>query len=425
VSDEVPGLVDHLFRRRAGQMVSSLARIFGPAYIDLAEDVVQDALLQALRLWSFRGVPDDPAGWLFRVARNRALDVVRRDAALRHREPDVQRWLYGTAADAGVGIDADHRFDTEIEDSELALLFACCHPALTREQGIALALRTVAGFSTTEVARAFLLDEATVAQRIVRAKRRLREGDVPLAVPERADELNVRRDAVLSAIYLMFNEGYSAGEGDALVRLDLCGEGLRLARLVARHPGTTGPAVHALVALLCFQMARLPARADGRGDIILLGDQDRSRWDGALIDEGFRALDRAGAGDVLTTYHLQARIASYHAIAPTYADTDWAAILDAYDTLARIEPSPVVLVNRAIATCMVRGSTAALEDLALAKQHPDVGRYVWFHVARAHVHRVAGDHDRARDDYRRALALTFSAPTRRFLDQRLRDLPED
>src|SRR5688500_4476833 len=211
MTERVPALVDHLFRHRAGQMISSLARIFGPSHVDLAEDVVQDAMLRALRVWPFQGIPDDPTAWLFRVALNRALDVVRRDASLRTKLPEIERWMYrstpGHDPDAlplGTALDSGHG------DAELGLLFACCHPAIPPEAGIALALRTVAGFSTLEIARAFLLEEATVAQRLVRAKRRLRDDGISLAIPDDPCDLAARRQAVLAAIYLMFNEGYSA-----------------------------------------------------------------------------------------------------------------------------------------------------------------------------------------------------------------------
>src|SRR5688572_23898629 len=324
MTEGVPALVDHLFRHRAGQMVSSLARIFGVAHMDLAEDVVQEAMLQALRVWPFHGIPDDPGAWLFQVARNRALDVVRRDASLRSKQPEIERWLNRSDRDRPLvqrAAASDDSADGALGDDELALLFACCHPAIPVEAGMALALKTVAGFSTPEIARAFLLEEATVAQRLVRAKRRLREADVALEVPDDPDERASRRDAVLAVIYLMFNEGYSAGEGEALIRHDLCGEALRLALLIARDPATAAPAVHALIALFCFQMARLPERTGAGGDIVLLIDQDRSRWDRELIGAGFHHLERAGVGTTLTSYHLQAQIASLHAIATTYTDT--------------------------------------------------------------------------------------------------------
>ena len=411
-------------------MISSLARIFGVAHVELAEDVVQDAMLQALRVWPFHGIPDDPTAWLFRVARNRALDAVRRDASLHAKEPAIARWLQdstslGAQTSASTCDVATTTAMTDVTDGELGLLFACCHPAIPIDAGIALALRTVAGFSTTEIARAFLVEEATVAQRLVRAKRRLRDANVSLDVPDDSGELAARRDTVLAAIYLMFNEGYSAGEGDALVRHDLCGEALRLALLTLANPATKAPAVDALVALFCFQMARLPTRTTEGGDVVLLIDQDRSRWDRRFISTGFRHLDRAGTGATLTSYHLQAQIASCHAIATSYADTNWRAILDAYDLLVRVDASPVVLVNRAIATSMVHGPTAGLAELQHAAGHPGVVRYVWYHAAHGFLCAESGATSTARDHYTRALALTFSTPARRHLAGRLSALADD
>ena len=427
MTEGVPALVDHLFRHRAGQMISSLARIFGVAHMDLAEDVVQDAMLQALRVWPFHGIPDDPTAWLFRVARNRALDAVRRDASLHAKQPAIAAWLRlettpATLADAS-GPSAVP--ETDVGDGELGLLFACCHPAIPADAGIALALRTVAGFSTPEIARAFLVEESAVAQRLVRAKRRLREANVSLDVPADPDDLTARRDAVLGAIYLMFNEGYAAGEGDALIRRDLCGEALRLTLLMRGNPATHAPAVDALIALFCFQMARLPTRTTDGGDVVLLIDQDRSRWDRDLIGAGFRHLDRAATGPTLTSYHLQAQIASCHAIASSYGDTNWRAILDAYDLLVTVDASPVVLVNRAIATSMVHGPAAGLAELERASEYTGVPRYVWYHAARAYLSAESGQPSSAREHYTRALALTFSAPARRHLAGRLSALADD
>jgi RNA polymerase sigma-70 factor (ECF subfamily) len=262
------------------------------------------------------------------VAHRRALDAVRRDATLRRRLALVDAW-----ADAPRREDAGAAARDELADDELALVFACCHPAVPREAGVALALKTVGGFGVHEIARMFLTTEAAVAQRLVRAKRRLREARVPVAVPAGASELAARRPAVLETLYLLFTEGYAAGDGAALVRPELCAEARRLAELVARHPATRCPEAHALVALLCLQSARLAARTDAAGDVVLLADQDRTRWDRALIARGFHHLERAAGGDALTRYHLEAQIAACHAAAPHVAATDWACVLEAYDAL--------------------------------------------------------------------------------------------
>src|SRR5262245_2792093 len=271
-------LVDHLFRSRAGQMVAWLTRIFGPAYLELAEEVVQDALVKALQQWPYSGVPDNPAGWLFRVARNGALDALRRDVAFRGRTDAIVAEITRTV-DARTGEPADGDL---LRDDELRLMCLCCHPALAREASVALSLKTVGGFGIGEIARALLASEAAIAQRLVRAKRQLREDNISFDLPF-GQELTARLDGVLEVIYLLFNEGYSAYAGDDLVRLDLCGESLRLARLIAGAPATASPAADALVALIAFQAARLPARVDEAGEVVLLEDQDRSVWDRRLI----------------------------------------------------------------------------------------------------------------------------------------------
>jgi RNA polymerase sigma-70 factor (ECF subfamily) len=411
----VTPLVEHLFRERAGQLVAALARRLGPAHVGLAEDIVQDALLQALRTWPFRGVPDDPAAWLFRVAHHRALDVVRRDATLRRKTALLDAWSEGATP-------PDATSAGELPDDELALVFACCHPAVPSDAGVALALKTVGGFGVGEIARMFLATEPTIAQRLVRAKRRLREARVRIAVPTGARELATRRPAVLETLYLLFTEGYAAGDGAALVRPELCAEARRLAELVARHPATRCPEAHALAALLCLQSARLAARTDAAGDVVLLADQDRTRWDRALIARGFHHLARAAGGDTLTRYHLEAQIAACHAAAPHAAATDWVCVLDAYDALQELAPSPVTQVHRAVAVGMLSGAAAALQALDAIDDAAVPARYPWYHATRAHWLREAGDATGAAAAYRRALALTGAVPARAFLRDRLREV---
>jgi RNA polymerase sigma-70 factor (ECF subfamily) len=412
VDGAVTPLVEHLFRESAGHLVAALARRLGPAHVGLAEDIVQDALLAALRTWPFQGVPDDPAAWLFRVAQRRALDAVRRDATLRRKAALVEEWHEDVLRPAA-------RAGSALADDELALTFACCHPAVPADAGVALALKTVGGFGVGEIARMFLTTEPTIAQRLVRAKRRLREARVPIAVPDTDDELRARRPAVLDTLYLLFTEGYAAGEGASLVRAELCGEALRLALLVAAHPATRCPEAHALVALLCLQSARLPARTDAAGEPVLLADQDRGLWDRALIARGFHHLERAAGGDVLTRFHLEAQIAACHAAAPSVADTDWAQVLAAYDALQALAPSPVSQVHRAVAVGMVYGAGAALAALDAIGDTSVSARYAWYHTVRAHWLREVGDAAAAADAYRRALALGGTTPARAFLAARL------
>ena len=416
--DSVHGLVDHLFRHEAGRMVASLTRSFGPAHLGLAEEVVQEALIQALRRWPFGGVPDNPVAWLYRVARNQALDRLRRDASFRGKEVAIREALV-PPADAGAGDSAGRAFlPGEITDDQLRLVFLCCHPDLPRDSRVALTLKTVLGFSVREIARAFLAREATIAQRLVRAQRRIRDRGIPFEVPA-PDELPARLEAVLEALYLVFNEGYGAHEGGELVRVDLCAEALRLVTQLASVPAIDRPSVRALAALLCFQASRLPARVDGDGNLVLLAEQDRSLWDRALISRAFEHFGRSSVGDELTTYHVQAAIAAHHAMAASDADTDWTAILDLYDQLLGLNPSPVVALNRAVALARLRGPDAGLEAVAEIEEHPALRDYYLLPAVRADLLQQLGEAEQAADHYRQALACPCSEPERRFLTGRL------
>lgn len=411
---EVHSLVDHLFRRSAGRMVAALTRVFGAADLDLAEEVVQEALARALQRWPFHGVPDDPEAWLLAVARNLALDRLRRRGTARSKEEALARAI---AAAAGA---ADNRppepyLAGEPSDDQLRLVFLCCHPALGRDARVALTLKAACGFGVDEIAAAFLDKPATVAQRLVRAKRTLRERRPSFGLPP-PQRLAARLDSVLEVLYLLFNEGYAAHGGGALVRAELCQEALRLTARLARLPDTARPEVHALVALMLFQSSRLPARLDGAGRLVLLADQDRGRWDPAAIAAAFRHLERAAAGERETAYHLQAAIASHHAAATSHESTDWPAILTLYDRLREIQPSPVVALNRAVAVAQVEGPAAALAALDAIAPHT-LATYAPYHATRAH---LLADLDRpteARAAYRRAAELAGSEPERRFLEE--------
>ncbi len=413
-AEAVHQLVEHLFRHRAGQMVATLTRIFGPAHLDLAEDVVQEALVKALRQWPFHGVPDHPAAWLVQVAKNRALDALRRDAALREKEAELRRWAEQTPANDAVA-DVD-----EIRDDQLRLMFMCCHEALPREARIALTLKTLGGFGVAEIARAFLVAEPAVAQRLVRAKRKIQEDKIPFTVPSGAADLPRRLDSVLEVLYLMFNEGYSAHQGENLVRRELVQEAMRLTGLLLEQAATRCPRVHALFALMLFQAARVPARVDEAGDLLLLADQDRSLWDRAMIQRGFAHLRQGGRGDELTEYHLQAGIASCHAMAESWQTTDWRQILSYYDMLLAISPSPVVCLNRAVAVAEVDGPLAGLDALGAIQNHPQLQSYYLLPATRGEFHRQAGDCRAAAACFRQALSLACSEPERRFLQAKLR-----
>jgi RNA polymerase sigma-70 factor, ECF subfamily len=411
-------LVDHLFRHSAGQMVATLTRMLGPQNLSLAEEVVQDALVRAIEIWPHRGVPENPRAWLMQVARNRALDCLRREATQARKAGVLAAEPTHAPAAMAPAAPADPLDPAAPEaDDSLVMILMCCHPALAREAQVALTLKTVGGFSVDEIARAFLLRPATVAQRLVRAKRLLRERRVVFELPARG--LGARVDRALETIYLMFNEGYAATAGDDLVRSDLCGEAVRLAAILAEHPATSLPEVHALLALMLFQASRLPARCDAEGALVLLADQDRRLWDRALIGRALGHLERCATGKRATAYHLEAGIAACHAMAPSYAATDWTQILALYDDRLALAPSPVVVLNRAVALSMVEGPRAGIAALAEVAADPRLRDYYLLPATLADLWLRCGERQAAAAHYRRALELSCSEPERRFLLRRL------
>lgn len=407
--------VEHLFRHQAGQMLATLTRIFGWEHLDLVEDVVQEALLQALRQWPFSGIPANPRAWLIQVARNKALDALRRRASLRRIEQQLHAQLmqFQPAPDPGGALNAG-----VCQDDQLAMIFACCHPFLPAEARVALTLKVVSCLSVPEIARAFLAEPATIAQRLVRAKRRLREAGIALTLPEEGFPLE-RVGSVLQVLYLLFNEGYSAHAGENLVREELCAEAIRLAEWLASHPAAAAPRVHALLALFYLQAARLPTRLDGDGNLLLLADQDRSRWDRNLLRRGLQELERSAEGTEVSEYHLQAGIAAVHATSNSFAETDWPYLLTLYDGLQSLTPSPVVVLNRAIVLGKVKGPEAGLRAVAALKADPAMKGYRWLPAVEADFLCNLGRTAEAAAAYRQVLAHSCTQPERRFLEQRL------
>jgi RNA polymerase sigma-70 factor (ECF subfamily) len=417
---DVGALVEHLFRRQAAQMVSTLTRMLGATHLSLAEESVQDALLTALQQWPFGGVPKDPAAWLYQVARNRAFDRLRHARVVNEKAPSVRAELGSGDAEpppqALLAAEAP-----PLDDDQLGMMFMTCHPVLPHESRVALTLKIVGGFGTGEIARAFLAQESTIAQRIVRAKRLLRDHEVSFGAPETRD-LHDRLDAVLEAVYLMFNEGYAATAGDALIREDISSEAIRLAALLTRHPVTGTPKAWALAALLLLQAARFPARVSSEGELFVLRDQDRNKWDRRLIGDGMRALEQSATGDELTQYHVEAEIAACHAAAPSWEATDWPRIVELYNALYAMTRSPIVALNRAIARGRVAGPQAAIADVNAIASHPVLANYHLLPAVLAELWRDVGDAEKAAAYYRDALKLATAAPEQRFLAARLHGL---
>jgi RNA polymerase sigma-70 factor (ECF subfamily) len=402
--------IDAVWRIESAKLIAGIARIVGD--VGVAEDLAQDALVAALERWPKSGIPDNPGAWLMATAKHRAIDVLRRGTRLERKHQELATELE-VEQEASVP-DLDAAIDDHVGDDLLRLIFIACHPVLSTEAQVALTLRLLGGLTTEEIARAFLVPESTVAQRIVRAKRTLGEARVPFEVPRRP-ELAERLSAVLGVIYLIFNEGYSATAGEDWVRPALCEDALRLARIVAELM-PSDPEVHGLVALLEIQTSRLRARVGPSGEPVLLLDQDRSRWDQLLIRRGLVALERAEMlGGGLGPYTLQAAIAACHARARTAEETDWPQIAGLYGALAQLAPSPVVELNRAVAIAMAFGPAAGLELVDRLTSEPSLKGYHLLPSVRGDLLAKLGRNEEAREEFERAASLTRNARERDLL----------
>lgn len=418
VTGEISRLTDHLFRHEAGKLVSVLTGIFGINRLQLAEDVVQESLIRALRTWPYIGVPKNPAAWLTQTAKNLALDVIRREKLFHDKEPQIVAFMEQWPSESAAG--ESPMFENEIRDGRLRLMFACCHPALSAEDQTALALKTLCAFSPAEIGKAFLTSEAAIAKRLTRAKQKICDEHIPFEIPA-GDALSPRLDGVLQTIYLLFNEGYKASSGDHLIREELCREAIRLASLLAEHPAGNQPRTHALVALMLLNAARLPARTDPEGNILRLKEQDRSTWNQELIARGMQHLSMSAAGDELTTYHLQAAIAACHCVASDYLSTDWRKILSLYDQLLQLNDSPVFALNRAVAVANVRGPQAGIEAVEKIRNGNQLKSYYLLYAVLGEFEEQLHHFPAAIDNFRKALDLTELASERSFLSKRLQE----
>src|SRR5215469_7320842 len=410
VAEQLSRTIETLYRSESGRVLATLVRLLGD--LDLAEESMHEAFAAALESWTLTGIPDKPRPWLISTARFRAIDAIRRRARFDRAQRDLVAYMASRVNDAALE-------DEEIEDDRLRLIFTCCHPALPPEAQVALTLREVCGLTTEEIARAFLVTSATLAQRIVRAKAKIRETQIPYEVPA-PQELPERLSAVLHVIYLVFNEGYSAATGAEVTRAELTGEAIRLGRLLTELQPE--PEVIGLLSLMLLQESRRAARTSPAGELILLENQDRSLWNREQIAEGVALLEKALKSRRFGSYTLQAAIAAVHAEAESVAATDWRQIVALYDQLLRIQPSPVVQLIRAVAIAMCDGPEAGLTHIDAVLENGELANYYLAHSARADMYRRLGRTDEARASYEKALALTQQEPERQFLQERIRQL---
>ena len=411
-SGEVAG---HFFRHEGAKVVATLTAHLGTHRLQLAEDMVQEALLRALQTWSYHGVPDNPAAWLTRVAKNLAVSALRREQRWNEKQDGIaaehERWL---SAPSG-----EMTHETFADDT-LRMMFVCFHPELAAEAQTALALRTLCGFSPAEIAAAFLTSEAAIAKRLVRARQRIRELALPFAVPE-ATELSSRLNGVLHTLYLLFNEGYKASSGDRLVREDLCHEAIRLVTLLTEHPATREPRAFALLALMLLNAARLSARTDDAGNLLRLHEQDRGAWDRAMITRGIASLRHASQGGTLSVYHLEASIAATHCTAADASETNWPRILLLYDQLLAMTSSPVTAMNRAVAVARVHGPEAGLAALDAIERRAPLEINHLYHAIRGTFAAELGQTTAALAHFRQAEKLAILPVERDFIARRIEE----
>jgi RNA polymerase sigma factor (sigma-70 family) len=400
---DVSKIVDHLFRHESGKMVAVLTRLFGFPNIEQAEDIVQDTILSALQSWKFGKVPENPQAWLYRSAKNKAIDILRRQQVKYKIETEIS---YLLKSEYTLAPTINELFtENEIKDSQLRMMFACCHPSVSPEAQIALMLKTLCGLSIKEIANAFLTNEETIGKRLYRTKEKIRTEKIPLDYPG-ADAMTQRTDAILKTLYLLFNEGYCSSHPEKLLREDLCEEAMRLTILLSENDKTNLPETNALLALMCYQVSRFNARLDDKGMIILLKDQDRKQWNKFLIEKGNEYMQHSASGEIIHEIHIEAAIASLHANANSYMETDWKMILGMYDTLSRISDNPMVALNRCLVLAEVEGHEKAIKELESLKGFTE---NCYYNTSLAELYMKKGNKKTAKELLGKALILTSSS----------------
>jgi RNA polymerase sigma factor (sigma-70 family) len=407
---------DHFFRHESGRIFAALTRLFGVHNLAMAEDVVQDAFCRALDVWKMRGIPENPSAWLMMTAKNRALDLLRRERTVRTFAPELGRLLESEWTVAPV---VDEMFAANaIKDDLLRMMFSCCNPRLPEEAQIALILNILCGFTVDEIAGAFVSTHAAIEKRITRAKKVLASSKRLFDVTA-ASEFSERLPSVHRALYLLFNEGYHGASAETAVRQELCRESMRLIAVLIEHPDGATPATFALAALTSLHAARLPGRIDAFGNLHSLIDQNRSVWDQTLIAEGLKFLELSASGSDMSEYHIEAAIASHHACAKLWQDTDWQAIVSLYDTLVSVRPSPIVALNRAIAIAQIAGPEQGIAEMLAISDQERLTSYPFYFATMAELALRQGSLETAREQFRKALALARNPMERRFLEGRI------
>lgn len=413
LEQQVNQLVSHLFRHEAGKMASVLTRLLGFQSLDLAEDIVQDTLLKAVSTWKIKGIPENPAAWLYTVAKRKAIDVIRKQQLHLEHQSEIG---YALRSEWTLSPTVTSFFlDNEIEDSQLRMIFACCHPSIPYESQIALTLKTLCGLSVSEIANSFLTNEETIVKRLYRAREKIREEKISLESPAPA-MIPGRMDAVLHTLYLLFSEGYNSSHPVLLIRHDLCEEAMRLCHMIVNNPSTTTSKANALLALMCFQASREEARLSHEGGIILLQDQDRSKWSQPLIERGKYYLESSAEGNEFSEYHIEAAIAGCHSASKSFKETNWLRIVELYGFLLREKPGPIVELNRAIAIGYGHSPLAGLKALQEIKGLE--GHYLYY-AAAGDFYAELGDEQNASTNYRKAMTLTTSNTEKKLLQSKL------
>lgn len=407
--------IDNLFRREAGKVTAVLTRVFGVNNLELVEDVVQDTLLKALQQWPLGGVPENPEAWIYKAAKNKAVDILRREK-LKDKYASDLNYLYKSEWTLSKTI-SEVFSDNEIKDDQLRMIFTCCHPSIPVESQVALALKTLCGFGIKEIAKAFLLNEETIAKRITRAKTVLRKENIRFQIPA-GDELKERLNIVLSTLYLLFNEGYNSMNEETLIREDLIAEAIRLTLLLCGHKLTETPAVHALLSLMLFHTARIPARTDSLGNIYLLEEQDRSLWNRSIINEAIRHMGKSAEGKEVSEYHLEAGIAYFYTTAESFEKTEWEKILRVYDIMYKTNNSPVVGLNRAIVYAQVHGPAAGIKEIKKLEDKA-MDKYYLYHSALGEMHSREGNYKQAEEHFKKAIELTTSNAEKKLINKKL------